>query len=119
LGVSNILGFNQSLVVMAGEHAKILRDAGWSRTRMQAFLVEHARRRVADFKRAARLPGEVADGDERTWRHVFNDPADVLIVCAGGEAGSWSACLPGWGKKWTRAVTVEVMHGPAEPQVAT
>jgi hypothetical protein len=30
------------------------------------------------------------------------------VVCAGGRAGSWSACLPGWGKKWTKAVTVAV-----------
>jgi hypothetical protein len=119
LGVSNILGFNQSLVVLAGEHSKILQKAGWSRRQMQAFIVEHARRRVADFKRAARLPGEIGAADESTWRHAFDDPADVLIVCAGGEAGSWSACLPGWGKKWTRAVTVEVLHGPGEPQVAS
>ena len=34
-----------------------------------------------------------------------SDPDDILIVCAGGRAGSWSACLPGWGNKWTRSVT--------------
>jgi hypothetical protein len=117
LGVPNILGYNQSLVVLAGEHSTILGHAGWSRRRTQEFLVEHARRRVADFKRAARLPGEIAESDEATWRQVFRDPEDLLIVCAGGEAGSWSACLPGWGKKWTRAVTVEIVSGRAEPQV--
>ncbi len=118
LGISNILGFNQSLVVLAGEHSNVLRNAGWTRRRTQEFLVEHSRRRVADFKRAARLPGEIGESDETTWRHVFQAPEDILIVSAGGEAGAWSACLPGWGKKWTRAVTVEVVRGPADPQVA-
>jgi len=107
-GIPNVVGFNQSLVVFAGEHAQILRDAGWRRADVQRFLLEHARRTVADFKRAARLPGEVAPEDERTWRHVFQDPDDILIVCAGGQAGAWSACLPGWGRKWTRAITVPI-----------
>jgi len=119
LGIPNVLGFNQSLIVLAGEHSAILREAGWTRTQTQAFLVEHARRRVADFKRAARLPGEIVAADETAWRSVFDDPRDILIVCAGGEAGAWSACLPGWGKKWTRAVTVEVVTGDAEPQAAS
>ena len=51
---------------------------------------------------------ESTPADEHTWRHVFEDPADIHIVCAGGRAGSWSACLPGWGKKWTRAVTTVI-----------
>ena len=101
-------GFNQSLVVLAGEHAEVLRASGWSRRRVQDFLVEHARRPVADLKRAGRLPGAVESADETTWRHVFERADDLLIVCAGGRAGSWSACLPGWGNKWTRAVTTRI-----------
>jgi hypothetical protein len=111
LGSPNVKGFNESLVVLAGEHSEVLRQSGWSRRDVQRFLVEHARRRVADFKRAARLPGEPLPDDETTWRHVFEAPEDLLLVCAGGRAGSWSACLPGWGKKWTRSVTVAV-EGP-------
>ena len=48
---------------------------------------------------------------------LYNDgslpdaPEDILLVCAGGRAGAWSACLPGWGKKWTRSVTIRV-EGP-------
>ena len=108
LGSPNVKGFNQSLVVLAGEHAEVLRASGWSRRRVQDFLVEHARRPVADLKRAGRLPGAVESADETTWRHVFERADDLLIVCAGGRAGSWSACLPGWGNKWTRAVTTRI-----------
>jgi hypothetical protein len=108
LGVPNVKGFNQALVVFAGEHAEVLRRAGWSRAQVQQFVIERACRRVADFKRAARLPGAVEAADETTWRHLFERPEDILIACAGGRAGSWSACLPGWGNKWTRAVTMRV-----------
>jgi hypothetical protein len=117
LGVSNVMGYNQSLVVFAGEHSKILADAGWSRRQVQEFIMAHAHRTLADFKRVGRLPGEVADADARTERYLFNDPADLLIVCAGGEAGAWSAVLPGWGNKWTKAITTEVVTGGTEPQV--
>jgi hypothetical protein len=108
LGVPNMKGFNQALLVLAGEHAEIMRSSGWSRRKVQEFLIEHARRTVADWKRAARLPGAVEPADETIWRRLFERPEDLLLVCAGGRAGSWSACLPGWGNKWTRAVTMRV-----------
>src|SRR5216684_4089404 len=108
LGSPNVKGFNQALVVFAGEHTEILRQSGWARRDVQRFLIEHTRRRVADLKRAARLPGEVVPADETTWRQLFENPDDILIVCAGGRAGSWSACLPGWGNKWTKAVTTPI-----------
>ena len=107
-GVPNVRGFSQSLLVFAGEHSEVFRRSGWSKRRVREFLVEHTRRTVAHYKRAGRLDGVVTAADESTWRHIFDDPDDLLIVCAGGRAGSWSACLPGWGKKWTRAVTMEI-----------
>ena len=113
VGVPNVKGFNESLVVLGGEHSEVLRRSGWSRRDVQRFLVEHARRNVADFKRAARLPGDLVPADETTWRYVFEAPEDILIVCAGGRAGSWSACLPGWGTKWTRSVTVPIAPAPS------
>ena len=108
MGSPNLKGFNQTLIVFAGEHADILKAAGWSRLDVQRFLIDHTRRRVADFKRAARMPGAVTAADETTWRHVFEKPEDILIACAGGRAGSWSACLPGWGNRWTRSITTRI-----------
>lgn len=113
LGSPNVLGFNEALIVFAGEHREVLRASGWSRGDVQRFLVEHARRHVADWKRAARLPGLPDAADETTWRYAFEAPEDLLIVFAGGRAGSWSACLPGWGKKWTRSITTRIDVPPA------
>lgn len=107
LGSPNVYGFNQSLVVLGFEHADVLRAGGFTRRDVQTFLVQHCRRRVDELKRAGRLPGEIQPGDDTTWRHGFESPDDLLIVCAGG-AGSWSAVLPGWGKKWTRAITTRI-----------
>jgi len=111
LATPNILGFNESLIVLAGEHAEIMRRSGWSRRQVQEFVMQHARRTVADFKRAARLPGAIEPADETTWRYVLRDPDDLLIVCAGAQGGSWSACLPGWGNKWTRSITIPIRRG--------
>ena len=111
LATPNTYGFNETLIVLAGEHAEIVRRSGWSRRQVQEFIITHARRTVADFKRAARLPGTIEPEDETTWRYVLNDPEDLLIVCAGAQGGSWSACLPGWGKKWTRSITVPIHTG--------
>jgi hypothetical protein len=109
LASPNVLGFNENLVVMAGEHAQVIRQAGWSKGQVREFLVQHARRTVADLKRCGRLPGKVEPEDENTWRYVMEQPEDVILVRAGGMAGSWSACLPGWGKKWTRSITTPVV----------
>ncbi|HEV8438515.1 MAG TPA: hypothetical protein VGT40_10505 [Methylomirabilota bacterium] len=108
LGVPNVKGFNQALLVFAGEHSEVFRKSGWSKGEVKRFIVDHARRRVAELKRAARLPGEVSAEDESTWRRLFEHPDDVLVVRAGGQAGSWSACLPGWGNKWTKSVTMAI-----------
>ena len=108
LGVPNVKGFSQALLVFAGEHSEVLAKSGWSRRDVATFIIEHARRPVADFKRAARLPGDATAADEATPRAIFERPEDFLIVSAGGRAGSWSACLPGWGNKWTRPVTMPI-----------
>ena len=108
LGSPNVRGYNQSLIVFAGEHAEMLQQSGWRKRDVRAFLVQRARRTIADLKRAGRRPGDVEPGDETTWKHAFERPDDLLIVCAGGRAGAWSACLPGWGNKWTRSVTTLV-----------
>jgi hypothetical protein len=108
LGVPNVKGYSQALLVFAGEHSEVLAKSGWSRQDVATFIIEHARRPVADFKRAARLPGDPTAADETTPRAIFERPDDLLIVSAGGRAGSWSACLPGWGNKWTRPVTMPI-----------
>jgi hypothetical protein len=103
LGTPNLRGFNESLVVFAGEHA--IRCAGAAGASGRAALSCGTRARY-DLARQQASGDRAAD--ETTWKHAFERLEDILIVCAGGEAGSWSACLPGWGNKWTRSITTPI-----------
>lgn len=109
LGSMNIAGQAQVIVILAGEHTEVLRRADWSKAQIRQFLYDNARRRVADIKRAGRLPGPVQAADEETWRHAVPTPEDIVIVRAGGRAGSFSAVLMGWGSAaHSRTITTAV-----------
>jgi len=71
LGVPNVRGFNQALLVFAGEHSEIFRARGWSKREVKEFVVRHARRRVADFKRAGRLAGIATAEPEELLEKFF------------------------------------------------
>jgi len=109
LGSMNIVGQAQQIVIFAGEHCETLRAGGWSKRQIKEFLYEHARRSVADVKRAGRLAGPVQPEDERTFRHSTKSPEDIVVVAAGGRAGAFSALLMGWGSAaHTRTITTPV-----------
>lgn len=109
MGSVNIIGQQNVIAVFAGEHTEVLQDNGWSKQQIKQYLFENAKRKVADLKRAARLSGNLTPEDETAWRHVVRNPEDILVVCAGGAAGSFSACLLGWSSyKSTRAITTIV-----------
>ena len=64
---------------------------------------------IADLKRAGRLPGDVGEHDASQWRHPVRHSEDIILLCAGGRVGSFSAILPGWGSyAMTRSVTTPV-----------
>ncbi|HKI97582.1 MAG TPA: hypothetical protein VKB51_03810 [bacterium] len=110
LGSMNIAGQAQIVVLFAGEHCETLRASGWSKRQVKDYLYDHAKRTVADVKRAGRIAGPVAPEDERTWRHPVKSADDIVVVTAGGRAGAFSAVLMGWGSAaHTRSVTTPVV----------
>jgi hypothetical protein len=110
MGSMAIVGQAQMLVVLGGEHTEVLRQSGWTKQEVKGFLYTQAKRTVADLKTAGRLPGEIAADDASAWRHPLRAPDDIILVCAGGAAGSFSACLPGWGSRSaSRSVTIPVL----------
>jgi hypothetical protein len=112
MGSMNIVGQPQMVVVFAGEHTEVLRKSGWSKGAVKEFLFSQAKRSVADLKRVGRLPGQPVLGDDTTFRHPVLSPEDIVVVCAGGHAGSFSAVLTGWGGsglRATRTVTTQIM----------
>lgn len=109
LGRLNVTGFGEFVVIIGYEHMRRIAQAGWTKTDIRKFLSEQARRSVADIKRCGRMPGEITSDDEETLYPLVQNPEDILVVAAGGAAGSVSACIPGWtGVDHSRSVTKPV-----------
>src|SRR5499425_54800 len=96
-------------VVLAGEHMRTIAADGWSKADIRKFIFENTTNTVAHFKRTARIPGTVKPGDETATRPLVLTPDDILVVAAGGRAGSFSCFIPGWASRTSsEAVTVVI-----------
>jgi hypothetical protein len=100
------LSGQQFVVIIAGEHRRRLIEHGWTKKDVRGWLHEHAVRSEEDLARAGRLPSaETATQAARKYPAV-NDPDDILVVAAGGEAGGYSVVIPGWsGRLHSQAIT--------------
>lgn len=98
LGSANVGGRTEMVVVFCPEHVKTIAGAGWAKRDVQEHLWRTATRTLADLKRGGMRAGEVEPGDDARVFHVTPGPEDILVVAAGGEAGRFSACLPGWAR---------------------
>ncbi len=101
-------------VVLAGEHMRTVAGDGWSKADIRKFIFENSKNSVAHFKRTGRMPGAVKPEDESTLRPLMMSPDDILVVAAGGRAGSFSCYIPGWASRTaSQAVTVVIKDGRA------
>ena len=108
-GSMAIVGHPDLVIVLAGEHMEVMRKNGWNKAQVKQFLLENGRRSIADLKRAGRLPGKPTIEDESTFRHAARGTEGILVVPAGGAAGSFSACLLGWATHTaSRSVTTRI-----------
>ncbi len=83
------------LIVLAPEHRAVLERAGWTKADVRAYLVEHARRSLAELKRAGYVRGAVEPGDAQRFPPLVEE-SDLLVVAAGGAGGGFSAVVPPW-----------------------
>jgi hypothetical protein len=99
-----------SLFVICPEHADLFHQHGWSKQRL----------REALFATAVRPAGELRHGETTTLVHEsaddapihkWSEPGRIEIVCAGGEAGRYSAVFGPCDGMGTRPVTREVQFG--------
>jgi len=104
-----VLGFDAILVV-GPEHARVFTDAGWDRQRVLAELDADLQIPGSELVRGAGgiaegLPERFADATLPKFR-----PGGVLLACAGGGAGLFSAMIGGWanGDVGSQPVTREV-----------
>ncbi|MBI2371555.1 MAG: hypothetical protein HYV08_15210 [Deltaproteobacteria bacterium] len=108
-GRMNVTGQGEYAVLIGQEHMRLIAAAGWGKPEIRQFLFAHARRSVAELKRAARLPGPPQPGDEEKRLGIVEQPDHLLIVAAGGATGGYSATIAGWvGRGHSRAVTKQI-----------
>src|SRR5262245_5689452 len=99
----------QYVVTLAGEHMRTIAGSGWGKKEIRQFLFENTKNTIAHLKRTNRIPGAIAPGDETKLRSIVAEPDDILVLAAGGRAGSFSAFIPGWGgARSSLATTKEV-----------
>jgi len=89
------LGFD-AIVVVPPDHARIFREAGWTKERMVAEVNGLLTRPGRDRGRGSNgiaegLPGHFAEADVTKFR-----PGGLHFVHAGGNAGMFSGILPSW-----------------------
>ena len=89
------IGFDAILVV-GPEHARVFRDAGWSRTKLLEEIDARLQLPGAEIVRGA---GGIAEGVPEALAGATLPkfrPGGLLIVHAGGGAGLFSAIIGGW-----------------------
>ncbi len=102
---------SDALLVISPEHARIFRDAGWSKTRLKEEL--HALLQLPR-EEIVRGAGGIAEGmPPEMIQDVMSKfrPEGIVIVHAGGTAGMFSAIISGWpnaGPRGTTPVTVAI-----------
>jgi hypothetical protein len=104
-----VVGQTYYVVILPGEHLKLVTDAGWSKKDVQKFFFEHTYNNYAHLRRTGRFPMPIKPGDEYRMRPLVTSPDMFFVLAAGGKVGAFSAFIPGWAKaSWSRAVTKEI-----------
>ncbi|HMK10276.1 MAG TPA: thioredoxin [Acidimicrobiales bacterium] len=89
------LGFD-AILVIGPEHARVFKDAGWSKQRVKDEIMSHLQLSGADIVRGA---GGISEGIPEHLKDLTLPkfrPGGLLIVHAGGGAGLFSAIIGGW-----------------------
>jgi hypothetical protein len=105
----NVMGQPNYALVIAGEHMRTIASSGWQKADIRKFVFEHTQNSHEHLKRTHRMSGDLLPGDETRMRQLVASADDILVVAAGGRAGSFSAFIPGWSSRRTsEAVTKEI-----------
>ena len=99
----------QYFLIFAGEHRSILAKEGWTKEKIRQYCFANTQASHAELKRVQVMPGEILAGDETRMKPLVVSPEDFVVVAAGGEAGAFSAFVPGWsGKRSSQSVIKEI-----------
>ena len=94
----------QAVLVICPEHAESIRDAGWTKDDVRAYVYE----RSAVPRSSMRAAGRDSKGDGTDLLASLAGPDDLVLVTAGGYGGRWSMLVPAW----ARRATATFSHAP-------
>ena len=99
----------QYAMIFPGEHQATIKKSGWTREDVQRYVYENTKVSLAELKRYNIKSGEPTAADEKELIPLVESPRDLLVIAAGGIAGSQSCYIPGWGSKsGSQSVTKEI-----------
>ena len=114
---------NQSehMLVVTSETAHWLAEQGWSKSAVQAYLFEHARKSVREMRDRGHwdvtpLPDFVDTTNDDSRVPITGRPEDILILVAGGQGRHMNAILTAG---YTRCVTRAIARKDGTPILST
>jgi hypothetical protein len=101
---NNAVSAGHCAVVLGPEHSATIAKAGWKRSDIRHYLWAHSGNRWGDLYGNGRY-GEVYNRNLPAWYKrepdartpIVPSPDNIHVFVAGGEAGRFSAFIPGWG----------------------
>jgi hypothetical protein len=107
-------------VVLGPEHARAIAKVGWSRHDIRSYLWTYSGNRFGDVAFNHRY-GKVYNRNLPRWYKrdldaripIVASPDYIHLFVAGGEAGRFSAFIPGWGHMSTPVLRSIDGRGPA------
>ncbi len=101
---NNAVSSGSCAVVIGPEHATTIAGRGWTRSDVRRYLWSHTTNTYDDISFGGRY-GTIYNRNLPKWYRrepgaripIVPSPDDIHLFVAGGEAGRFSAFLPGWG----------------------
>jgi hypothetical protein len=98
---------DETLIVLCPEHADTFAAHGWSKGRVRRAIFDAACRPASSLRRGETTEHVHAAADDEPV-HKWTDPARILLLVAGGEAGRYSAVFGPCDGMGTAAITREI-----------
>ncbi len=90
-------GQDEFVVVLSPEHARIFRNAEWSKRQAMEYLFSEASVSTEHLKLNGMRDGAVEPGDDADMNPIVSTTDGIVFLVAGGEAGGFSSLISRWG----------------------
>jgi len=90
-------GMGEFVIVLSPEHARIFRNAEWSKRQAMEYLHQRASVSTEHLKRNGKMSGDIEPADATDMHPIVETADGIVFLVAGGEAGGFSSLISRWG----------------------